>query len=58
MKRGELERKLKDLGWRFSHSGGRHDAWVHEVKTHTIWVPRHPKIKDGTARQILKDAER
>lgn len=58
MKRGELERKLKALGWRFSHSGGKHDVWAHPLKTHKIYVPRHPTINPNTARSILREAER
>ena len=58
MKRGELERRLRALGWFFFRHGGKHDVWAHSVKTHHIYVPRHPVIKLGTARSILRDAER
>lgn len=56
MRRRELEDALKDLGWAFSHHGGKHDAWRHGVMTHTIFVPRHNEIAEGTARRILKQA--
>jgi predicted RNA binding protein YcfA (HicA-like mRNA interferase family) len=56
MKRGELERKLKALGWFFHHSGGKHDVWAHNVKTYQIYVPRHAVINMNTARSILRDA--
>lgn len=58
MKRGELERRLRELGWAFLRSGGKHDVWAHPVKTHHLYVPRHPVIQMGTARRILRDAER
>lgn len=58
MKRGELERRLRALGWFFLRSGGKHDVWAHPVKTHHLYVPRHPVIAPGTARRILKDAEK
>lgn len=56
MKRGDLERKLKALGWFFDHSGGKHDIWLHATKTHQLYVPRHAIINMYTARQILRDA--
>lgn len=56
MKRGELERKLKDLAWFFQRSGGKHDVWSHGTKTHNLYVPRHAVINMGTARSILRDA--
>ena len=58
MKRSELERKLKDLGWRFARSGGRHDIWSHAVKTHELYIPRHAVLNMLTARGILRDAQK
>lgn len=58
MKRGELERRLRALGWFFERHGGKHDMWAHPVKTHKLWVPRHPTIHPNTARAILRDAQR
>ena len=58
MKRSELERKLKALGWRYNRSGGRHDIWSHTVKTHELYVPRHATLNMLTARSILKDAQK
>ncbi len=57
MRRRELEDELKGLGWSFSHHGGKHDAWRHDVMTHTIFVPRHNDIAEGTARAIFKQAK-
>lgn len=39
VKRGELGRKLKALGWIFHAHRGNHDEWRHPVKPHQIWVP-------------------
>lgn len=54
MKRGELERRLRALGWYFLRHGGSHDIWAHPVMTHQLIVPRHPVIAMGTARRIIK----
>lgn len=56
MKRGELERKLRDLGWALHSHRGKHDLWKHSHKSADIFVPRHAIIKMGTARGILRDA--
>jgi predicted RNA binding protein YcfA (HicA-like mRNA interferase family) len=58
VKRGELERRLKALGWYLHRHGGNHDVWAHASKQHRIYVPRHPVINMNTARRILGDAER
>ena len=28
MKRRELERRLRDLGWTLQRHGGKHDVWI------------------------------
>jgi predicted RNA binding protein YcfA (HicA-like mRNA interferase family) len=58
VKRGELERRLKALGWYPHSEGGRHSVWAHPVKLHKLYIPRHPTINLNTARSILRDAER
>lgn len=58
MKRGELERKLKALGWSPVREGGKHSEWAHPDNAHKVYVPRHPMINMNTARSILKDAGR
>ena len=54
MKKVDLERELKKLGWWFKRHGGNHDYWtnghVHES------VPRHNEIKEMLAKKILKTA--
>ncbi|MCE5319318.1 MAG: type II toxin-antitoxin system HicA family toxin [Parachlamydia sp.] len=54
MKKGELEKKLKDLGWRFSKHGGEHDHWTNGTEFES--VPRHPTINENLAKKILKTA--
>jgi mRNA interferase HicA len=55
MKRGELEKRLKALGWRFSKHGGNHDHWTNGTDYEA--VPRHPKINENLAKKILKTAK-
>lgn len=56
MKKRELERRLKALGWWLERRGGRHDVWTdgdfQEV------VARHNEINERVARKILRTAER
>jgi mRNA interferase HicA len=54
MKRRELERRLRELGWTLSRHGGRHDIWVRGERE--IAVPRHAGINEYTAKSILRDA--
>jgi hypothetical protein len=54
MKRRELERRPKFLGWETRRSGRRHDIWRRGC--HDIAVPRHDEINELTARAILRVA--
>ncbi len=54
MKRPELERRLRELGWKLARHGGRHDVWARG--DHEIVVPRHREINEYTAKAILKAA--
>jgi len=56
MKRKDLERQLKDLGWYFSRHGGKHDVWTNGEETEMI--PRHNEINEFLAKKILKTAWR
>jgi predicted RNA binding protein YcfA (HicA-like mRNA interferase family) len=58
MKRSELERKLKKLGWRFIEHRANHDIWgnLDVIDSAREMVPRHPVIAEGTAKAILKTA--
>jgi mRNA interferase HicA len=57
VKKSEVERKLKRLGWYFLRHGGGHDIWTNGEDQ--IEVPRHPEINEKLARfGILRVAER
>lgn len=56
MKRQELEKRLKKLGWWFKKHGGSHDIWTNGEIIES--VPRHNEINEFTARSILKNAEK
>jgi predicted RNA binding protein YcfA (HicA-like mRNA interferase family) len=55
VKRRELEKQLRMLGWRIVRHGRRHDIWA--CGDHEIAVPRHPEINEYTARAILRSAK-
>lgn len=57
MKRRDLEKKLKELGFVFSHNGGNHDMFKNG-SGRVISVPRHREVDEFTAKGILKDAKR
>ena len=57
MKRKELERRLRDMGWTLQRHGGKHDVWVSEDGSFTEFVPRHPEINERLALVILKRAK-
>lgn len=54
MKRGEPERRLRDMGWTLRRHGGKHDVWVSADGSFTEFVPRHPEIHERLAQAILK----
>jgi mRNA interferase HicA len=55
MKRRELQRRLRALGWALIRSGGRHEVWGRDIAR--LVVPRHTEINEYTARAILKEAK-
>ncbi|MBM4356302.1 MAG: addiction module toxin, HicA family, partial [Deltaproteobacteria bacterium] len=55
MKRRELERRLRKLGWQLLRHGSRHDLWGKGERE--VVVPRHSEINEHTARSILAEAE-
>ena len=57
MKRKELERRLRELGWKFLRHGGKHDVWASADGSFTEYVPRHAEINERLARIILKRAK-
>ena len=56
MKRRELERRLRELGWKFLRAGGNHDVWTDGDRQEA--VPRHREIHEILARAILRRARR
>ena len=56
MKRRELERRLRSLGWRFVRHGGKHDVWSDGEREET--VPRHTEINEKLAAAILVRAKK
>lgn len=54
MKRRDLVRKLRELGFVPLPSKGPHEAFSNGVKR--IPVPRHKEIGEGLAVKILRDA--
>jgi mRNA interferase HicA len=55
MKKIELERKLRDLGWWLERQGGRHEVWTNGEMTEA--VPRHREIDERLARSIVSNAQ-
>ena len=55
MKKADLEKRLSNLGWKFSRHGGNHDIWTNGEKHESI--PRHREINEYTAKKILKTAQ-
>lgn len=55
MRRRELERRLRGLGWTFVRHGGKHDVWSDGDAQEAI--PRHGEIHDRLAAAILRRAQ-
>lgn len=55
MKRTQLEKILKNLGWSLDRHGRKHDVWTNGE--YEIVVPRHKEINEYTAKAILKEAK-
>ena len=56
MKKRELEKLLRQLGWKFLRHGGKHDIWTNGKQEEAI--PRHAEINERLARLILRRARR
>jgi predicted RNA binding protein YcfA (HicA-like mRNA interferase family) len=55
MKEGELLKMLRDQGCVFVKHCKKHDKYIQPRTGKTDQVPRHPKISDALARQIIKN---
>ena len=55
---GELERKIKKVGWYFDHHGGDHDQYAHNTIPGFLPIGRHKskEVPTGTLVKILKQA--
>jgi hypothetical protein len=42
------------MGWRDTGKGSKHEKWTNGV--HSIAIPRHKEIAEGTAKAVLKEA--
>ncbi|MBK9519212.1 MAG: type II toxin-antitoxin system HicA family toxin [Anaeromyxobacter sp.] len=54
MRRRELERRLRELGWTLLRHGGNHDVWTDGERLE--YVPRHAEVSELLARRILAKA--
>jgi mRNA interferase HicA len=52
MKKRDLERTLRQLGWRFLRHGKRHDVWTDGTREEAI--PHHVEINEKLAQMILQ----
>jgi len=56
LKRRELERQLRELGFVLERHGRKHDVWSKADRSVTEYVPRHAEINERLACAILKRA--
>ena len=56
MKKRDLEKSLRLLGWTFLRHGKRHDVWTNGEREEAI--PRHSEINEILAKAILRRAKR
>jgi predicted RNA binding protein YcfA (HicA-like mRNA interferase family) len=57
MKRQKLLKAIKEKGAVMIRQGGHHEVW--ESKNgYRFAVPRHADIKEGTAKSIIKQADK
>jgi len=55
MKRRDLERALRQLGWQFLRHGGKQGVWTDGKREEAI--PRHTEIHVKLAQAILRRAK-
>jgi predicted RNA binding protein YcfA (HicA-like mRNA interferase family) len=54
MKRGDLIRKLEQMGCVLVRHGGSHDWYTNPATKKSQPVPRHKEIYEGLARSIIR----
>jgi len=57
VKRKDLEKMLKLLGWHFDRHGGSHDIWKSDDGIRETSVPRHTEIGESLSRKIIRFAK-
>lgn len=55
MKKRDLEKELKRLGWWFKREGGSHEIWTNGEDTES--VPRHREVDENLSKKILRVAK-
>ena len=55
MKKRDVEKRLKDYGWKLARNGASHDVWTNGQIA--VTVPRHREINELTAKGILRKAK-
>ncbi|MDB9375482.1 type II toxin-antitoxin system HicA family toxin [Nodularia sphaerocarpa] len=54
----EVTRKLRTLGFEFYRSAkGDHEIWFNPQTNQKTTIPHHREIREGTLRNILKQAQ-
>ena len=54
LKKRDLEKELKTIGWWLLRHGSKHDVWTNGSSEED--VPRHNEINEKLAKKILKRA--
>ncbi|MGL4882532.1 MAG: type II toxin-antitoxin system HicA family toxin, partial [Waterburya sp.] len=53
----EVTQKMRKLGFEFYRSGkGDHEIWINTASKLRTTIPHHREIREGTLRNILKQA--
>ncbi|MBI5345837.1 MAG: type II toxin-antitoxin system HicA family toxin [Chlamydiae bacterium] len=55
MKKRDLEKELRRLGWWMKRQGGNHEIWTNGEDAEPI--PRHREIKEHLAKKIIEVAK-
>ncbi|MGL6343924.1 MAG: type II toxin-antitoxin system HicA family toxin [Waterburya sp.] len=54
----EVTQKMRKLGFEFYRSGkGDHEIWINPKTNLRTTIPHHREIREGTLRNILKQAQ-
>lgn len=56
MKKRDLEKFLKEMGFWLLREGGNHEIWTNGVAT--IPIPRHKEVNESLAKAIMRGAQK